>query len=208
MGVLAPFFASSFAIWPATVPALSGLTGMKRSVWHEFTSRPNTRIANGVPAGMICDVIRVSVSRAISMRRLPPIFCSMLPDASKMISTALSELAAAGGVTTTKPGSSLPCVIWIDVRASVAYDCPSEYRSSYSPGLSGACICAGLPVEVYAQPPLSPSRAPFGTMLMKSRWLFGPAQFTGNVLPATAVAGPFTVALAAVTAIFALASVA
>ncbi len=126
IGVFAPFFASSVAICPATVGALSGLTGMKRSVWQEFTSRPKTRIANGVPVGMICEVRRVSVSRAISMRRLPPIFWSMLPDASKMISTALLAFAVAGGVTTRNPGSSLEGVIWIDARASVAYDCPSE----------------------------------------------------------------------------------
>ena len=52
MGVFAPFFASSFAIFAPTVAAFSGLSGISRSVWHESTSRPNTRMANGVPAGI------------------------------------------------------------------------------------------------------------------------------------------------------------
>ena len=71
-------------------------------------------------------VSRVSVVFAISMRRSLPIFCSMLPDASRMISTALPAAGPCATVTFTNPGSSFPGVMRIGARASVAWDCPVE----------------------------------------------------------------------------------
>ena len=60
----------------------------------------------------------------MSMRRCEPIRCNMLPDASRMISTALPAGKVRAHVTSTNPGASFPGVMRIGARASVACDCP------------------------------------------------------------------------------------
>ena len=65
-----------------------------------------------VLAGMVFDVSCVGVCFAMSIRRWPPSRCSMLPDASRMISTA-PALSAPLPVAFTKPGSCFDGVIRI-----------------------------------------------------------------------------------------------
>ncbi len=69
---------------------------------------------------MVEEVSLVSVRLAMSMRRSVPSFCSMLPDASRMISMA-PDLSPAVSVTATLPGSFFAGVTVIGERASVWY---------------------------------------------------------------------------------------
>ena len=177
MGVLAPFLAFSAAMrWP-TAAGFSGPTGTSRSVWQESTSRPNTRNANGVPAGMVEEVSLVSVCLAMSMRRAAPNFCSMLPEASRMSSTAPLGLVPGASVTATLPGSCLPGTTLSAARAM---------RVVRLGGRIAQLIVAGLerreqvhriglrPWCTRTSALYSPSRAPFGTTVMKLRGLSGP----------------------------------
>ena len=122
-GVRALFFESSLAIFAATAAVSSGASGISRSVWHESTSRPSTRSANGVPAGMVFELSFESVCLARSMRRCDPMRWSMLPEASRMISTVPKT---GGAVTDTRPASVFAAVILIGARARVACDWPVE----------------------------------------------------------------------------------
>jgi hypothetical protein len=73
----------------------------------------------------------------------------MLPEASSTNSTLANALAAASETTRSFPRAA-PSVTRSDALASVALLYPVEYRSSYSPAVSGASMRAGFPRSVYA----------------------------------------------------------
>ena len=129
IGVLARFIAWIEATLAAAAARSSGAAGISRSVRHESASLwPNTRSEKPTDAGSTSRTSVPTACFAMSMRRSPPMRCSMLPDASKTTATVAPSstgFPAAAATTRSVPGAGrgaiviarLPSVMrWLPVR--------------------------------------------------------------------------------------------
>jgi hypothetical protein len=83
-----PSQSRSVEMW-SSLGRSSGASGTTSSVSQASGLRcPNTRRATGAPSGIVSSTSEFRTSRATAIRVLPPIRCSMLPEASRMSSTA------------------------------------------------------------------------------------------------------------------------